>query len=437
MHATLQRAASCLLGLFISSHVFAAPAADPLCDALPTGQPLDVALATLRSLEPLCHKHPSFLYALGQLLNQAGQYDEAIDPLESALMYRPDHWPSQLEYAIALEGVGDRASALGLLNALLENPEVDAATQRQLAVLQRRPPPPTAIAPRGRHNIALGHDNNLLSNTYHTQFTITTPNGALPVQLAGSLRPRAGSFVRAEVSYDGLLTANAGAQWRYGLTGSFRNSPSFAPADVAQWVAQMERTTAGDQGAYALVQYQILQRASATTLRQTQLGLGYDFSANSNGHCGQRVGLDLQHLSYPVNPTLNGHYTGLTSNTFCSALGLQLQVRAGQDRPLDNGRPGGAQRQTSLRVSKRTQFSAADLALELELSRQQDQRGYSPLLASNAQRSISRATYRMEYRWQVADLSPYVSLEWANQRSNLTLFEFKNRVTTLGVRARW
>ena len=68
----------------------------------PPDTPPAAALATLRSLHDQCHKQASYLYALGQLLNQAGRYDEAIDPLEGALLYQPDHWPSQLEYAIAL-----------------------------------------------------------------------------------------------------------------------------------------------------------------------------------------------------------------------------------------------------------------------------------------------------------------------------------------------
>ena len=438
MHATLQRAASCLLGLLLSSHTLAAETTPPpLCDQLPTGQPLDTALATLRSLEPLCHKHPPFLYALGQLLNQAGQYDEAIDPLESALMYRPDHWPSQLEYAIALEGVGDRASALALLKALMQNPQVDAATQAQLAALQRSQPPTAASPLQGRVNIAAGHDNNLLSNTYHTQFTITTPNGDLPVQLADNLRPRAGSFVRAEVSYDGLLANTASAQWRYMVSGSFRTTPNFSAADVAQLVAQVERTATGDHGLYIVGQHQTLQRASTTSVRQTQLGLGYDFAAGLTSNCSHRLGLDLQHLSYPTNTNLNGHYTGLVGATTCNTLGLQVQVRTGQDRPLENTRAGGAQQQTSLRISKRTLFNAADLALEWELSRQQDQTGYSLLLGNNARRNINRAIYRMEYRWQLGGYNPYVGMEWVNQHSNLNLFEFKNRVATLGVRTTW
>jgi hypothetical protein len=44
-------------------------------------------------------------------------------------MYRPDHWPSQLEYAIALEGIGDHESALGLLKNLMRHPEVDPDAQ--------------------------------------------------------------------------------------------------------------------------------------------------------------------------------------------------------------------------------------------------------------------------------------------------------------------
>ncbi len=427
-----------LLGFqLLTAYAQTAAPSPSACDIPLAGQTIDAALALLRPLERQCHKHAPFLYIWGRLLNQAGYYEAAIDPLEGAILYAPDHWPSQLEYAIALEGIGDHDSALSQIQSLLQQPGIDPVTREQLLALQRRPARSLRLAGRRTVGLAMGYDSNLLSSTYHTEFTLTTPEGPLPVALLQDQRPQAGAFARAELSYDGLLASSDTTQWRYSLFGSYRANPSLASANRLQLGAFVEGVSAGGQGPYLLAQHQTLLRAGATALRQTQLGGGYDFALGAALGCQQRLGLDLQHLSYPSNPELGGRYTGLVGVTACPTLGLQVLVRTGQDQPLQSGRPGGAQRQSSLRVSKRTTLNGGSLALEWEATRQQDQAGFSVLLASNARREIKRFAYRLEYSWQLGALSPYVGVEWQEQRSNLRLFEFKNWVTTLGFRSVW
>jgi tetratricopeptide (TPR) repeat protein len=433
------RSKSWLLGWLLSWCAFFAQA-ESSCDLPAPELSAEAALATLHALEPQCHKNPPFLFALGQLLNKMGRYDEAIDPLEGALLYRPDHWPSQLEYAIALEGIGDHDSALGLLKNLMRHPEVDPATRKQIAALGQRPATSPELKGRGTFGFSTGFDGNVLGSTYHSQFTLTTPDGGLPVELDEDQRARAGAFARAYVGYDGLLASNADTQWRYSLLGSYRSNPDNAAADLGQWSMLLERSTISASGPYVQGQHHALLRADALALRQTQLGLGYDYLAGTPGNCRQRLGLDAHYLDYPTNRVLNGYYTGISSYTSCPAWGLHVQLRAGQDRPVEATRPGGAQRQSSLRVSKHTQLGAAVLALEWEASRQHDQSGYSTLLDNNAQRIMLRNAYRVEYRWQATSFkntSPYLGLERLDQHSNLPLFDLNNRVFTLGFRSSW
>lgn len=404
---------------------------------LPDASP-DVTLSTLRSQEASCHKQAPFLYALGQLLNKMGRYDEAIDPLEGALMYRPDHWPSQLEYAIALEGIGDHESAVGLLKSLLLNPGLDSDARKQIAALEQRPAPHLPVRhQRGTIGLATGVDNNVLGSTYHTQFTLTTPDGGLPVELDEEQRARAGSFLRTDVSLDGVLAASSGTQWRYGVGASYRSTPNLPVADQGQWSVLLERSSQGNQGPYVLGQRQSLLRSGDTILQQTQWGMGFDFALGNSANCRQRLGLDALHTVYPTSPVSNGRYFGLLSHTNCPGWGLQVQLRAGEDQPLDPARPGGVQRQSILRVSKLSPMGAAALALDWEVAHRQDQSGYSTLLDNNAPRNMLRYAYRAEYRWRVQELSPYVGFEWLDQRANLPLFELKNRVMTLGFRSNW
>jgi len=377
---------------------------------------------------------------LGRLLNQLGRYDEAIDPLEGALLYRPEHWPSQLEYAIALEGAGDHSSALALLQSLLLDPAVDRVAQQQIARLLQRQAPQQPTRALASYSLATGFDDNLLGSTYHTQLELTTPVGLLPVELGPEQEPRPGAFVRAEVHYDGLLpvgASNAGTQWRYSLDASYRASPNYSLANQSQLGALLERSNPDQLGSYIVLQHQAWQRASATTLQQTQVSLGYDFGGGFATSCQQRLGLELLRLVYPTSPVLNGVYSGFLGQVHCPNWGLQLQLRAGQDQPADDGRPGGVQQLVSLRLSKLVQLNAAALALEWHATHQLDQSGYSLLLDNNAPRDITRMAYRLEYRWKAANLRPFLGFEWLDQHANLALFETKNRVLTLGFRSNW
>lgn len=404
--------------------------------ALPPNLPAtDASLVTLRQLAPTCQKDASFLYTLGSLLNHLGRYDQAIDPLEAALLHRPSHLPTEFEYAIALEGAGDHASATGLLHNLLQNPATDPATKKQIATFINRQPAAPRLPAQATLSLATGYDDNLLGSTFHTQMSLTTPSGPLPVTLDASQHPQPGSFVRADLSYFGQLGASAPGQaiWQYGLDANHRASPGHAPAELSQASVMLERSTPGNSAPYALAQYQTLLRAGSTTVKQTLLGLGYDFAAS----CHQRLGLDLQHLRYPDSPLLNSRYTGLIGQTRCPAWGLQVQWRAGHDQPAQPGRPGGSQSQQSLQITKHVPLKNANLMLQWQATRQQDHSGYSPLLGHNAPRHISRNAYRLEYRWLAGGVSPYVNLEWLDQRANLPLFDLNNRILTVGFRTNW
>ena len=441
-----QLAKGWLLCAFVLGTSMQAHAATP-CEPNLQGQPLGPSIEQLRKLQTQCYKHAPYLYTFGQLLNQAGFYDEAVDQLEGALMYRAEHWPTQLEYAIALEGVGDKQSAANLIRALIDNAAVDSFTKQQLQALQARPSPGSPAERRGRFNTVVGHDSNLLSSTYHSQFNLTTPDGLLPVLLDPEQRPRAGNFVRTELGYDGMLSVGDIASWRYSLVGSYRSNPGYKLANYGQLGVLVERSANNQVGPYILGQHQALVRGGTLVLRQTQLGAGVDFALHGLpgflglsgylGECQQRLGLDLQQIAYPTSSLLDGQYAGLTSTTNCPAAGVQAQLRAGQDQPTDSAKPGGPQTQFSARVSKRTPVGNAALTLEAEATHQKDQSGYSLLLANNARRQINRFTVRVEYRWSAGSFSPFIGFEAVRQRSNLNLFEFKNQSITAGVSSRW
>jgi tetratricopeptide (TPR) repeat protein len=82
-----------------------------------------------------CQTDAEFLAQLGFLLIAQGRYTDALDHLERALMLNPGLKGAQIDYAVALAGIGDYASALTLVQDLLADPALPSGL---VPVLQRQ-----------------------------------------------------------------------------------------------------------------------------------------------------------------------------------------------------------------------------------------------------------------------------------------------------------
>ncbi|MBK7509904.1 MAG: tetratricopeptide repeat protein [Comamonadaceae bacterium] len=95
-----------------------------------------------------CQTDAEFLAQLGFLLNAQGRYTEALDHLERALMLNPGLKGAQIDYAVALAGSGDNATALTLVQNLLADPALPSGLapvlQRQIETLSASMNPGTA-----------------------------------------------------------------------------------------------------------------------------------------------------------------------------------------------------------------------------------------------------------------------------------------------------
>ena len=398
-------------------------------------------LPTLLASEAHCLKSPDFLHALGHQLNLAGRYSEALDRLEAAILLAPQHWPAQLEYALALEGSGDPLSADGLLQQLLQNPAVDRKIQQEIAGIRARRQAMFWQQPARRTLIGLatGYDDNLMGVTRYSNLELTLPSGTLPVTLEASERPRSGSFLRAELTHEHEFHRNESTSWRYVLLGSYRWSLEHSPADLGHLGAVLERRPNGERGLYSAGQLQQIYRAGRLALWQGQLAAGWQrpIALLRADQCRMRLGGEVQASHYPDNAIFNGRYLGAMAHWACADSGWQAQLRLGHDTPQDADRPGGRQQQLSLRLARNLLLGNGHLGAEWEHYRQRDAEGYSSLLNHNAARRITRDTWRLEYRWAMSGVSPYIAFEWLEQRANLDLFAPRNRILTAGVRRLW
>ncbi len=392
-------------------------------------------LARAADLEPFCARNPVFLHHFGQLLTAARRFADAAERLEAALLFDPERWLVQVDFARALEGLGDLASAEGVWAALAENP----AAQAWLAERQpRRDKTRSAWLNNERNTLgfAVGYDNNLLGATRYSSLNLTFPTVEIPVAIVKSEQQRGGRFVRVDVGRGGDLYVDAESRWSYALVGSHSASIDYHQGNLSHLGARLERAPEGAQGWYASSVLQYQYRGTRASTVQTHLGGGYEQDAGLR--CRLRLGGEAYATHYPDNALFDGRYTGLLLHGVCPAARIQYQLRVGQDAPVDADRPGGTQRHYGARLAYVTPFASGWLSAEIDLFRQADRQGYSPLLEHNARRTLVRTIGRLEYRWiGEAGYAPYIGVEWMDQRSNLPLFEPRNWIVTAGIRAAW
>ena len=443
------------------------PAAPPAAAAACAAQPvyplpggaaaLQGLLAQLDALAPSCLKSAPFHAWRGAVLLALGQSAAAVEALERALLLDPDLPGAQLDYADALLAQGDRASASGLLRQLAARadlpPHLRPLLARELAAAD-----PAAWRGRWLLATALGADSNLNNAPAASELTLTFPQGPVTLPLLPSARPRSGAAsmnlaqwqgVKAQGEQLWLLQAElrarhtAQAATRYqqaDLSASWLQAPQ-APR---QWLLRggASRVDFGGQP--------LLQSLRASVQQQWQLAdaprLARLFAA-----CRPSLGAELESRRFPASPELNGRYRGLLAALSCQgadaadgrplltgqALGLQL--RLGHDQAERAARPGGNYRRAEIRATWQARYQRYQLNADYSYTRQLDASGYSPLLADNLARSVSRHSLRAEVAhalppgW-LAGAEGFASVEFQRQASNLAAFANRQNAFYGGLR---
>ena len=385
-----------------------------------------------------CKRDIDFLFTLGQLLNTLQQYEQAIDPLESALMQQPDHWPAQLEYAIALDGTGERTSADALLAQLENEPRLPhdlkpIIQQRRKQWQQASAPPPILT----QHRLALitGYDDNLLGSTRTTQLNLTLPNGTLPVLLNPASQPKAGSFQRLDWQYDIRRPAFDGSYWNLQLAATARYAPSHQDTNFNILGLSLEHISPNQHGPYLLFAAQNLHTKDGNIYRLAGLSSGLDRAISRT--CASRLGAEAQHRQFPQATIYNGIYSGLLIETHCMQSGWHTRLRYGRDFAEYDNRPGDDQNRSALLIGKQTTFGPHRINFEVDLEYLTDREGFSPLLEENLKRKINKATYRLEYKTTLNGIEPTAGIEWLTQKSNLPLYDVRTRMAYIGLNFRW
>lgn len=426
---------------------------------------LDAALDTALGQLPQCENDIAWLLGLGQRLNQVRRYAEAADLIERALLLQPALRGARVDYAVALAGSGDTASARALLASLLDEPDLPGGLRTVL--MRQRSALPLALTGGWRldagASLRLGHDRNLLGAPDLSSLTLTLGEQLIEVLLDDSYRARAGSYRQLDAALTALHVRPGGARWTLSAAARHRASARVPDAETRQFESLAEVAlplTAGSRlaplpplrGYAAVAAAELRSPLSDYATRSAMAGL----EGAAGPDCDLRAGAEVQQRRYRNNPLLSGTYRGLTLSAVCGGgrwavdqggWGL-LSLRAGHDSPAVHQRPGERQRQQAWRVAYGLPWAHAgvplpgQLFLDLEWSRQADASGYSPILDNGRPRRIQRRAVRLEWRLPTVagpwgNLEPSLGWDGLSQKSNIALFQSTSGGPYAGLRARW
>ena len=419
---------------------------------------------------PACQKDAMFLATLGQRLNGERRYLEAADHLERALMLEPGLKDAQLSYAIALTGSGDMLSASALLDQLLADPGMPAALrpriEQQKVALNQSSGLNGATNPsrwQSRFTLAtrVGYDSNLMGSPNLDSLALTLSGQTLVLQLDESYLARRGSYTRADAQLDLQHRAADGSRWDAVASLRNRYSAAVAEAGSTQLDLLLDRSHSGQDTLANYFNITASALESKAGMRYTAVGAsaGAAWRSGAAANCQARLGLEWQQRNYLTNTVLSGRYSGAVGYWSCdqpSGLQWLVGLKLGRDLAQDAVRPGGDQRQASLRltgflplgslpgvlaVNAARALSAlrrGGLLLDFEQNQQTDASGYSPIIDNGLTRSVLRRSARLEYQHPVAAAALWVlGAERVAQSSTLLLFQQHSWGAYSGLRLSW
>lgn len=414
-------------------------------------------IARLQIYRPSCLDNADYLAALGGLILEDGDPEQALIWLERSLLLDPENRGAQVDHALALSELGQPEALHALVEDWRGRTDLPPALRNKLyppdaAALYGFPgvrlgaqPVASNWGTQGEISLLLGRDNNLDRSPQLTELSLTIPDG--PFVLPVDSRPHAGFAAIAGTALQIAYAPLRSTILRAGFNLTDRSAKDQHSTDwrQIQWAAsashqlgwlrgQIEASTAWVGGPLS------------EAYRLSRVGANLEAAA---AECRLRVAYDSERRVQSVTATFNARADGWQGSLQCPLPGapsfnLAVYARAGHDRPAAvDSRPGGYQRLQAggLRLVGPVGASTR-MELTLRRSRSQDSEGYSPLLADNAIRQSMLHQTSIEL-WRPLDLMGWTGLEAtlqyvnARQTSNLPIFVYRAESWYGGVRWAW
>ena len=393
-------------------------------------------LDELKGLEEVCAQRADFFAWQGVLYLQQKEPQKAANALEKALMLDPDLAGAQLDYAQALAELGEKDAAHRLTQTVMARPDIPQTLHDWL---QGQGP---LIGNEGWKadwtvQSVLGHETNLNSAPTSNLVTLTLPGGNVPVTLGQNQLPEAGMAFQTTAAVQ-IQRQWSDSQAQMEMDGTNRTSQDHADSNL-QWfdgLAQWSHTL-GEQNIGAQLSTTRLWMGGAGLYQENAGKLFVDRPWDRGSlHCRYGTGGEYSLRQYPIDPTLNGIYTGLELGLGCQHHDTVVAATGlwGVDRAQSPLRLGGNQSRDDFALSLTEPMGKGSWIVLGQWSRLSDEQLYSALLGGMT-RSIVRRGERVEYDYPLNGQWTILGyLDTLDQTSNLSLFTLSDRALYFGLR---
>lgn len=412
-------------------------------------------LQRLEAARESCIDHAAFLATLGGSWLEDGEPDQALLWLERSLLLEPDQPGAQADHALALMALGNPSARDDLLRKWAGRSDVPPLVWSRLrdgvgaagsAARGGGPVQRQRWAQVRELAVLAGYESNLDQSPRLTELTLTPSDGPITWPLLEPITPRAGGATVAEVAWQLAFSPQQGTLVQAGVQVTARQA--FNHSDTNWHHLQLAASASQRFGGW-----RAQLQASATwfggRLNEPYQVQRLTLSLENNGlGCLHRVALEADVRRQRLTSLNDGRARAALWSLLCPLPGLRdwtggIALRSNVDRPQDELRPGGTQRQHSvgLRISGPVgSLWRADASVRF--TQTQDSEGYSPLLENNARRSAQPVQLNLELTRPsniglLLGSDIVVQIQHVQQDSNLALFTYKSTALFSGLRWRW
>jgi hypothetical protein len=415
-------------------------------------------IARLQLARASCIDNADYLSALGGLILEDGDAEQALIWLERALLLDPDNRGAQADHALALAALGQPEALAALSRSWLGRSDIPPALRDKLFPVEPRSAyafPPVRLGQvseinwgtQGEVSVVLGYETNLDRSPRLTELTLT-PVDDDPTLVTLDRRPRPGAAAISSGAFQFAYAPVRSTILRAGLSLTDRSARKWHNTD---W--QQVQSAASVAHQWSQLRGQIEIGASwiggplSEAFRLNRAAASLDVPLKE---CRTRVTYEVEHRKQSRTAIFNSSAEGGLASLQCAlpfapTWSATVFFRTATDRPDSagpEGRPGGIQRVQGqgLRL-----VGTLDGGLRLDAafrgSQVRDATPYSALLA-NIVRRVDLRQFLFELsqpldRWGWAGVEMNVQYQSASQSSNLALFAFRADSWYGGLRWAW
>lgn len=402
--------------------------------------------AQLDQLLASCLTNSEFFALRGAAQLNTGQLTEALESLERALLLEPDNGAAQIDYALALFEAGQLFTALEVNGRTLERTDLPANLRPALRERQQSWRALTRQK-EGQLDVLAGYDNNLNGAPSDDQLTLTLSGDPVILALNPEFQPISGPYLNLR-SVGRFRQLQPGSQHNFSAEVRGRISDD-TNSDLLQLSARYAFIRPDANHAWQILSgINHLYYGGSALFTGTDLGFRYQPTGDSQ--CRPEFIAALQHQHFHNQDQLNAIESKLSAGGFCQfptfgdstgrqRIGFEMGLLSNDN--LDDGRLGGDRSGWQLNFDWQYPLWRGSLRTQVNHTRLHDSKGYSPVLASNAERWQNRSFLLLQYREPFTlfgqNSTLMINLYHQQQQSNIELFQTVDTTAEVGLSFRF